>query len=114
MQAGSYNNLTLHSGERNSGTTFVSDTLAEAFDPPNFMGSKLERFSSGIPVLLHKHMFRHDLLNETELTEIKARTDILWVLVVRSPCDWCVIMLTICECFIRSKHDTLPHVHVAQ
>ena len=77
-------------GERNSGTTFVSDTLAEAFDPPNSMGSKLERFSSGIPVLLHKHMFRHDLLNETEIAEIKSRTDILWVLVVRSPCDWYV------------------------
>ena len=69
----------------------MSETLAEAFDPPNTMGSKLERFSSGIPVLLHKHMFRHDLLNETELAEIKARTDILWVLVVRSPCDWYVV-----------------------
>eukprot|EP00804_Cyclotella_cryptica_P026423 CCRYP_008091-RB/>CCRYP_008091-RB protein AED:0.18 eAED:0.18 QI:165/1/1/1/0.83/0.71/7/1818/557 len=75
-------------GERNSGTTFVSDTLAEAFDPPNSMGSNLEKFSSGIPVLLHKHMFRHDLLNEAELAEVKARRDIVWVLVVRAPCDW--------------------------
>ncbi|KAL7490342.1 hypothetical protein ACHAW6_016164 [Cyclotella cf. meneghiniana] len=75
-------------GERNSGTTFVSDTLAEAFDPPNSMGSNLEKFSSGIPVLLHKHMFRHDLLNESELAEVKERRDIVWILVVRSPCDW--------------------------
>lgn len=77
-------------GERNSGTTFVSDTLAEAFDPPNSMGSNLEKFSSGIPVLLHKHMFRHDLLNESELAEVKGRRDIVWILVVRSPCDWYV------------------------
>lgn len=82
-------------GERNSGTTYVSETLAEAFDPPNTMGSKLERFASGIPVLMHKHMFRHDLLNETELAEIEARTDILWILVVRSPCDWYVVFCQI-------------------
>ena len=75
-------------GERNSGTTFVSNTLAEAFDPPNEMGSHLEKFSSDIPVLLHKHMFRHDLLSRKELAEIKERDDILWVMVIRSPCDW--------------------------
>ena len=80
----------LYLGERNSGTTFVSNTLAKAFDPTNSMGSTLEKFASGVPVLLHKHMFRHDLLNATEIEKIKARTDILWVLVVRSPCDWCV------------------------
>ena len=43
-------------GERNSGTTFVSNTLAEAFEPPNTMGSHLEKFSTDIPVLLHKHV----------------------------------------------------------
>jgi len=75
-------------GERNSGTTFVSNTLAEAFEVPNTMGSNLEKFSSDIPVLLHKHMFRHDLLTNKELAEIKAREDILWIMVVRSPCDW--------------------------
>ncbi len=75
-------------GERNSGTTFVSNTLAKAFDPPNTMGSDLEKFSSDIPVLLHKHMFRHDLLDKKELDEIRKRDDILWIMVVRSPCDW--------------------------
>ena len=75
-------------GERNSGTTFVSSTLAAAFDPPNEMGSMLERFSIDVPVLLHKHMFRHDPLDMRELGEIKAREDILWIMVVRSPCDW--------------------------
>ena len=79
-------------GERNSGTTFVSDSLAKAFDPPNTLGNMAEMFSSEIPVLLYKHMFRHDLLNETELAEIKRRDNILWVMVVRSPCDWAEAM----------------------
>jgi hypothetical protein len=75
-------------GERNSGTTFVSNTLAKAFEPPNTMGSNAEMFASDIPVLLHKHMFRHDLLDSSELAEITARGDILWIMVVRSPCEW--------------------------
>ena len=75
-------------GERNSGTTFVANTLAAAFEPPNMMGSKLEKFSVDIPILLHKHMFRHDALSTTELLEIKQRPDILWIMVIRSPCDW--------------------------
>ncbi|KAL3816255.1 hypothetical protein ACHAXA_000194 [Cyclostephanos tholiformis] len=74
-------------GERNSGTTFVSNTLAMAFDPPNTMGSKNEKFSIDVPVLLHKHMFRHDLLDDGELREIRSRGDILWIMVVRPPCD---------------------------
>lgn len=80
-------------GERNSGTTFVSNTLAKAFDSPNKLGNKAELFSAGIPGgLLYKHMFRHDLLNPTELAEIKRRDDILWIMVVRSPCDWAEAM----------------------
>ena len=75
-------------GERNSGTTFVSNTLAMAFDPPNVMGSNLEKFSTDVPVLLHKHMFRHDLLDDGDLREIRSRKDVLWIMVVRSPCDW--------------------------
>ena len=75
-------------GERNSGTTFVSNTLANGFEPPNTIGSDLEKFSSDVPVLLHKHMFRHDLLNQDEIDEIRGRDDILWIMVVRSPCDW--------------------------
>jgi hypothetical protein len=75
-------------GERNSGTTFVSNTLAKAFDPPNTMGSDAEKFAFNIPVVLHKHMFRHDLLDSTELAEIKSMNDIIWVMVVRSPCEW--------------------------
>jgi hypothetical protein len=75
-------------GERNSGTTFVANTLSAAFEPPNSMGSKSEKFSVDIPVLLHKHMFRHDILSTAELHEIQHRTDILWIMVIRSPCDW--------------------------
>eukprot|EP00986_Skeletonema_menzelii_P019901 scaffold29536_cov160-Skeletonema_menzelii.AAC.2 len=91
-------------GERNSGTTFVSDTLAKAFDPPNLLGNKAEVFSAGIPVLLYKHMFRHDLLNATELAEIKRRDDILWVMVVRSPCDWAEAMMRKPYHFCPPKH----------
>jgi hypothetical protein len=77
----------------------------------------VEKFSSGIPVLLHKHMFRHDLLNETELAEIKARTDILWVLVVRSPCDWYVVLLRkfVSFDFVSNKLITIHlSVHTGQ
>mmetsp|Transcript_47602 Transcript_47602/g.101156 ORF Transcript_47602/g.101156 Transcript_47602/m.101156 type:complete len:666 (-) Transcript_47602:73-2070(-) len=91
-------------GERNSGTTFVSNTLAEAFHPPNTMGSDLEKFSSDVPVLLHKHMFRHDLLNSEELAEIKARDDILWVMVVRTTCDWA-------EAMFRKPYHLCPPKH---
>lgn len=77
-------------GERNSGTTFVSKTLAEAFPLPHDFGldSDADQFAIDIPVFLHKHMFRHELLNDAELSEIKSRSDILWIMVVRSPCDW--------------------------
>mmetsp|Transcript_581 Transcript_581/g.1189 ORF Transcript_581/g.1189 Transcript_581/m.1189 type:complete len:540 (-) Transcript_581:483-2102(-) len=77
-------------GERNSGTTFVSKTLAAAFPLPHDFGldSDADQFAIDIPVFLHKHMFRHELLNDTELSEIKSRSDILWIMVVRSPCDW--------------------------
>ncbi|KAL7519990.1 hypothetical protein ACHAWX_004744 [Stephanocyclus meneghinianus] len=76
-------------GERNSGTTFTAKVLRQAFDAPNEPDQtrKHEYFSSDIPVLLHKHMFRHFLLNETELDVISMRTDILWLFAVRSPCE---------------------------
>ena len=63
--------------------------LRQAFDAPNEPDQtrKHEYFSSDIPVLLHKHMFRHFLLNETELDVISMRTDILWLFAVRSPCE---------------------------
>jgi hypothetical protein len=91
-------------GERNSGTTFVSNTLTKAFDPPNKLGNKAEVFSAGIPVVHYKHMFRHDLLNATELAEIKRRDDILWVMVVRSPCDWAEAMMRKPYHFCPPKH----------
>ena len=81
-------------GERNSGTNYASATLRKAFIPPNKVSSSQthEYFSADIPVLRHKHMFRHTLLNETELTEIANRTDILWIFAVRSPCEWAEAM----------------------
>ena len=82
-------------GERNSGTNYAAATLRKAFNPPNNVSNPAlshEYFSADIPVLKHKHMFRHTLLNDTELAEIANRTDILWILVVRSPCEWAEAM----------------------
>lgn len=81
-------------GERNSGTNYASATLRKAFIPPNKVtpSQTHEYFSADIPVLRHKHMFRHTLLNETELTEIASRRDILWIFAVRSPCEWAEAM----------------------
>ena len=85
-------------GERNSGTNYAASILKKAFVPPNDNDIRSdpsrahEAFSSDIPILRHKHMFRHSLLNETEIQEIAHRTDILWLLVVRRPCDWAEAM----------------------
>lgn len=85
-------------GERNSGTNYAASILKKAFVPPNKNNiiddpsRSHEAFSSDIPIFRHKHMFRHSLLNETEMQEISRRTDILWILVVRRPCDWAEAM----------------------
>ena len=81
-------------GERNSGTNYVSGTLRSAFDPPNAVDTQKthEYFASDIPILKHKHMLRHSLLTHHELQQIKQRTDIVWLLVVRRPCDWAEAM----------------------
>jgi len=81
-------------GERNSGTNYAAGVLRQAFVPPNRLdySRQHESFSSEMPVLKHKHMFRHSLLDKSELMEISNRTDILWILAVRSPCDWAEAM----------------------
>jgi len=81
-------------GERNSGTNYAASVLRKAFNPPNevHFSRTHEYFSSDIPVFRHKHMLRHSLLDDAELAEISRRTDILWVLAVRSPCDWAEAM----------------------
>ena len=81
-------------GERNSGTSYAARMLMKAFRPPNEVDPSRphEYFSSDIPVLKFKHMFRHSLLDEAELSEISRRTDILWIMAVRSPCDWAEAM----------------------
>jgi len=81
-------------GERNSGTNYVSGTLRSAFEPPNAVDKQKthEYFASDIPILKHKHMLRHSLLTHHELQQLKQRTDIVWLLVVRRPCDWAEAM----------------------
>ena len=93
-------------GERNSGTNYLDDVLNTAFYPKySKMKSATYKFSgcspdahpkqtsSCIPVLEFKHMFRHSLLSQTEINELKLHTDGLWILAVRSPCDWADAML---------------------
>ena len=81
-------------GERNSGTNFAAHVLRRAFVPPNVVDPSRthEYFSADIPVLRHKHMFRHHILTQEELEEIKRRRDILWILAVRQPCAWAEAM----------------------
>ena len=83
-------------GERNSGTNYLDDILQTAFYPTysKMKPAKTYKFSTDIPVLEFKHMFRHSLLNQTEINELKLHhTDGLWILAVRSPCDWADAML---------------------
>lgn len=93
-------------GERNSGTNYIEKTaLANAFYPrysnsSNHRGKASYPFGgcspeahplqahSCSPVFQFKHMFRHTLLSDSELKLLRERDDILWVLAVRSPCDW--------------------------
>jgi hypothetical protein len=86
-------------GERNSGTNFVERILGRQIDkqhtrvPPldlsilHVFGTSFT-MSSDIPLFGLKHMFRHQPLNDTEVAFLQEATDLLWVLVVRNPCDW--------------------------
>jgi hypothetical protein len=60
-------------GERTSGVSYATQVLQNAF---------------GKAASSHRHIFRHELLDHSELNEISRRTDILWIMVVRSPCEW--------------------------
>lgn len=61
-------------GEHASGAAYAAKVLGEAF------GSS--------QTTLHEHLFRHDLFHQDELNDIANKTDILWIMAVRSPCDW--------------------------
>ena len=91
-------------GERNSGTNYVEQVLKEAFYPlyathtgrlypfagtPNHTKVPLKQPVNGrLPVFGFKHMFRHGLLSDAEMEELHRLDRILWILVVRNPCDW--------------------------
>lgn len=84
-------------GERNSGTNYIQNVLKAAFYPRYAACKHPEAPFSGryhpppqalIPVFDHKHMMRHGLLQENELQEIRDLKEVLWLLVVRNPCDW--------------------------
>lgn len=65
-------------GERTSGVSYATQVLQNAF---------------GKAASSHRHIFRHELLDHSELNEISGRTDILWIMVVRSPCEWAEAMI---------------------
>lgn len=94
-------------GERNSGTNYIEKTLKNAFFPRySITGNSSEKVAhypfagcspeahplqqqSCSPVFKFKHMFRHSLLSDREVQLLRERADaILWILAVRSPCDW--------------------------
>lgn len=67
-------------GERNSGTNYITDLLEDAF--PHYTKNKPQ--SVGF-----KHMFRHSEFQPSMLQELHdSSQSILWILVVRKPCDW--------------------------
>lgn len=82
-------------GERNSGTKYVGKLLRVAFSsrystpgPKDELSQFTTEYERNIPVFKFKHMFRHDTLYSTELSQLKEMTNALWLLVVRNPCDW--------------------------
>jgi hypothetical protein len=65
-------------GERESGVDVAVKVLSGAFD---------------VEISRHKYIARQSLLNDNELEAITSQTDVLWVIVVRSPCEWAEAML---------------------
>mmetsp|Transcript_8702 Transcript_8702/g.12372 ORF Transcript_8702/g.12372 Transcript_8702/m.12372 type:complete len:334 (+) Transcript_8702:46-1047(+) len=91
-------------GERHSGTTYLDRILTHAFFPEysiskntyrpllNFSGCSPDgrpfQSETCVPVLHFKHMFRHSFLSDEEMAELRSRSEILWILAVRNPCNW--------------------------
>lgn len=65
-------------GERESGVDHVVEVLDTAFQ---------------LDVSRHRHITRQTQLTEDELENISMQTDILWIIAVRTPCEWAESML---------------------
>jgi hypothetical protein len=65
-------------GERESGVDHVVEVIDSAFQ---------------LDVSKHPHITRQTQLTEAELKHISSQTDILWIIVVRTPCEWAESML---------------------
>lgn len=109
-------------GERNSGTNYIGQVLSSAFHPKynRETWDSNCRFVCGIPVFRFKHAFRHDLLSETEIETLQQQHhDVLWILAVRSPCDWADAMFrtpwhlctSISQCTNPNNH---PLINIAK
>lgn len=67
-------------GERASGASYVATVLERAFGSPK--------------VYRHEHLLRDEVFDEDDLDALSQdRTDVLWVMVVRSPCGWADAMI---------------------
>ena len=79
-------------GERNSGTNFLEQILARALPHygETFSDGRLDFANLNFGPLGGKHMFRHGLLTRDELQRLAGPEfeHVLWLLAVRSPCDW--------------------------
>lgn len=75
-------------GERNSGTTFMERLLTKSVHNKYRISAKIPFFSSNIPILSYKHMWRHDLLSDKELEQIAALHSTLFILQMRNACSW--------------------------
>ena len=84
-------------GERNSGTNFLEQILVEAFPSYGEIYKNGTKRSGRIGFvdlnfgpLGCKHTFRHNLLTREELERLAGPEfeNVLWLLSVRSPCDW--------------------------
>ena len=66
-------------GDHESGADKVVNVLSDAFEEK---------------VVMHRHITRRSLLNAKELESIiSSQTDNLWLVVVRSPCEWADAMI---------------------
>lgn len=84
-------------GERNSGTNYLAKSLLSSAFQKYGEGNDKDRFGAqNIPVFEFKHMFFQNgqLPNATQLQQLAEHDEILWLLQLRSPCEWAKTMKT--------------------
>ena len=88
-------------GERNSGTNYIEGLLNEAF-PHNYTKHLPKSVTSGVGRGSFKHLFRHSEFPPSTLRDLHDNWQhVLWIMVVRNPCDWADAMR-------RKPHHACP------